>query len=34
VEKAAGLKVIGREGEFFVCEAGAGSYVFGSELNR
>jgi alpha-L-rhamnosidase len=34
VEKAEGLKVIGRDGKFFVCEAGAGSYVFGSELNR
>ncbi len=34
VEKAEGLRVIGREGKFFVCEAGSGSYVFGSELNR
>ncbi|HTY89517.1 MAG TPA: family 78 glycoside hydrolase catalytic domain [Candidatus Acidoferrum sp.] len=36
VEKAEGLRVIGREGKFLVCEAGAGNYVFGSDfiLNR
>jgi alpha-L-rhamnosidase len=31
VEKAEGLRVIGREGKFLICEAGAGSYVFVSE---
>ncbi len=32
VEKAEGLQVIGRDGRFLVCEAGAGSYNFVSEL--
>jgi len=31
VEKAEGLRVIGREGKFFVCEAGSGNYTFVSE---
>jgi hypothetical protein len=30
VEKAEGLRVIGREGKFLVCEAGSGSYTFAS----
>jgi len=36
IEKAAGLRVIGREGKFLVCEAASGKYTFGStlDLNR
>jgi alpha-L-rhamnosidase len=30
VEKAEGLRVIGREGKFLICEAGCGSYNFSS----
>ena len=32
VEKAEGLHVVGREGRFLVCKAGAGGYTFVSEL--
>jgi alpha-L-rhamnosidase len=31
IEKAVGIRVIGREGKFLICEAGSGSYVFESE---
>jgi alpha-L-rhamnosidase len=30
VEKSSGLRVVGREGRFLVCEAGAGTYAFRS----
>lgn len=33
VEKAEGIRVLGREGEFLVCEAVAGNYRFASEIN-
>ena len=34
VEKAKGLRVVGREGKFFISEAGAGSYTFASRMAR
>jgi alpha-L-rhamnosidase len=33
IEKAAGIRVIGREGKFLVCEAVSGNYTFGSTLS-
>jgi alpha-L-rhamnosidase len=33
IERAAGLRMLGREGDFLVCETGAGSYTFASEIN-
>jgi len=30
VEKAEGLRVVGRNGKFLVCEAGSGIYTFTS----
>jgi hypothetical protein len=32
VEQAAGLRVIGRENEFLICEAISGVYAFSSTL--